>query len=94
MNKEEYISQSESAKRLHVSYKRIVSLSEQFPDKLPHMVKEGRKQFFFKASDVHSFKKYLSSQKQPKKGEANLHFLTQRDRLRNGFVFKDGQWCS
>lgn len=93
MSQEGYISQVESARKLHVSYKRMVSLSDQFPDKLPRMIKEGRKQFFFKASDVHSFKEYLDSQNHPKKSEVNIQLLTQRDRLKNGFVFKDGKWC-
>jgi hypothetical protein len=90
----EYISQLESARRLQVSYNGMVSLSEKFPDKLPRTVriKEGKKNFFFKVSDVHAFKKLLDSQNQPKQTENKVEFLTQRDRLRNGFVFKDGKW--
>lgn len=93
---QEYVSQLESARRLQVSYKGITSLSEKFPDKLPRIVieKEGKKKYFFKASDVHAFKKILDLQNQPKQTEIRVEQkpLTQRDRLRNGFVFKDGKW--
>lgn len=93
---QEYISQLESARRLQISYKGITSLSEKFPDKLPRIVieKEGKRRFFFKAGDVLAFKQLLNSQNQPNQIEAEIHQqpLTQRDRLRKGFVFKDGQW--
>ena len=92
----EYISQLESARRLQVSYKGITSLSKKFPDKLPCTVKirKGRNNFFFKASDVQVFKKFLDLQNRPKQIENNVQqqLLTQRERLRNGFVFKDGKW--
>lgn len=90
----EYISQLESARRLQVSYNGITSLSKKFPDKLPRKVRirKGRNNFFFKASDVQAFKKFLDLQNQPKQTESRVEFLTQRERLRNGFVFKDGKW--
>lgn len=90
----EYLSQLETASRLQVSYKKVASLSEKYPDKLPRTVriKEGKKNFFFKVSDVHAFKKLLNSQNQPKQTESRVEFLTQRDRLRDGFVFKNGKW--
>lgn len=92
----EYISQLESARRLQVSYKGIASLSKKYPDKLPRTVriKEGKKKYFFKAVDVHAFKQLLDSQNQPKQIEVRgeQYLLTQRDRLRNGFVFKEGNW--
>lgn len=92
----EYISQLESARRLQVSYKGITSLSEKFPDKLPRTVieKEGKRRFFFKVYDVHAFKKFMDLQNQPKKTEMRSQTspLTQRDRLRNGFIFKEGKW--
>lgn len=94
--KPEYISQLESARRLHVSYKGIASLSEKFPDKLPRVIriKEGKKRYFFKANDIHAFKEFMTVQNQPGQTGINAEqqFLTQRDRLRNGFVFKDGKW--
>lgn len=93
---QEYISQLEGARRLQVSYKGITSLSEKFPDKLLRIVieKEGKKKYFFKASDVHAFKEFLNLQNQTKQTEIRVEQqrLTQRDRLRNGFVFKDGKW--
>lgn len=93
---QEYISQLESARRLQVSYKGISSLSVKFPDKLPRIVveKEGKKKYFFKVSDVHSFKESIDWQNQPKEKEITIpqQPLTQRDRLRKGFVFKEGKW--
>lgn len=75
MSQENYISQVESARKLHVSYKKIVDLSDQFPDKLPRIVKKGRKQFYFKARDVSSFKEYLDSQTILKKAQSTYPFL-------------------